>query len=268
MRNLRPPSWLALATAAAAALAFALPATAEEDIWPSIAKDIFGSRPFVAGDGTVTLEAPYRAEDAAVVPITMRIPAAVAPKVRKLTLVIDKNPAPMVASFTFGPAAGNGDRIISTRVRFDMYSPVHVVAETTDGQLHMVSAFVKAAGGCSAPALKDADEALAAIGKVQVRTFEASGAPAEAQVMIRHPNYSGMQMNQLTGLYIPAKFVNEMKVMRGQEMVFELESGISLSEDPNVRFTYAPGAADDTISVLAKDNTGAVFSGRSTPKGS
>ena len=88
----------------------------------------------------------------------------------------------------------------------------------------MAVKFVKAAGGCSAPALKDADEAVAAIGKMQVRTFEPSdkSAVSEAQVMIRHPNYSGMQMNQLTGLYIPAKFVREMEVRRGGDLVFKM----------------------------------------------
>ncbi len=266
MKAVRPSHLLAaFAVLLAGWLAPAM--AADEDTWPGIAKDLFGAREIVSDDGTLSMEAPYRAEDAALVPITVRIPANVASSVRKLTLVIDKNPAPMAAAFTFGPAAGSGDRVVSTRVRFDMYSNIHAVAETADGKLHMVTKFVKAAGGCSAPALKDADEALASIGKVQVRTFETAGAPSEAQVMIRHPNYSGMQMNQLTGLYIPAKFVDEMTVKRDGELVFGLEAGISLSEDPNIRFTYAPGK-DDAITVEAKDNTGATFSGRSVAKGS
>ena len=265
MKTLRPRDLLA-AVAIALAVAAGPATAAEEDTWPGIAKDLFGVREIASDDGTLSLEAPYRAEDAALVPITVRIPAGVAANVRKLTLVIDKNPAPMAAAFTFGPAAGSGERVVSTRVRFDMYSNIHAVAETADGKLHMVTKFVKAAGGCSAPALKDADEALASIGKVQVRTFDTAAAP-EAQVMIRHPNYSGMQMNQLTGLYIPAKFVDQMTVKRGDELVFDLESGISLSEDPNIRFSYAP-RSDDAISVEAKDNTGATFSGRSGTKGS
>lgn len=267
MRPTRFPMAITGLVLAAAALLAAPANAADEDSWPGIAKDLFGAREIASDDGTLALEAPYRAEDAALVPITVRIPASAAPSVRKLTLVIDKNPAPMVAAFTFGPAAGTGERVVSTRVRFDMYSNIHAVAETADGKLHMVTKFVKAAGGCSAPALKDADEALAAIGKVQVRTFETAGAPGEAQVMIRHPNYSGMQMNQLTGLYIPAKFVDHMTVKRGDELVFDLESGISLSEDPNIRFSFAPGS-EDTITVEAKDNTGATFSGRSAAKGS
>lgn len=244
-------------------------ATGADDVWPGIRKDLFAERAIAEEDGTLTLEAPYRAEDAAIVPITVRIPAAVAASTRSLTLVVEKNPMPMVAKFTFGSAAGTSERVLSTRVRIDMYSNVRAIIETDDGKLHMTTRFVKAAGGCSAPALKDADEALAQLGKMKVKGIEAPMSPAvrEAQVMIRHPNYSGMQMNQLTGLYIPAKYVSEIEVRRGSELVFQMEGGISLSEDPNIRFTYA-AAASEALEVTAKDTDGKVFTARYEPSGS
>ena len=62
--------------------------------------------------------------------------------------------------------------MLSTRVRVDMYSNIRAIVETADGKLHMASNFVKASGGCSAAASKDADEALANLGKMQVRTFD------------------------------------------------------------------------------------------------
>jgi sulfur-oxidizing protein SoxY len=248
----------------------ALPAAAEEqDLWPALQKEVFGERVAREDAATVSLEAPYRAEDAALVPVTVRIPAAVAASVAKLTLIIDKNPAPVVAAFTFGPAAGDGDRLLSTRVRIDMYSNVRAIAETADGKLFMATRFVKAAGGCSAPALKDADAALAEAGKIKVRIFEtAAGAGMrEAQLMIRHPQYSGLQVNQATGLYIPAKFVRALDVRRGDALVFRMEGGISLSEDPNIRFTYGAGG-DETLEVTAEDTDGRSFTGRATPDGS
>lgn len=240
-----------------------------DDPWPGIRKELFAARDIADGDGAVELTAPVRAEDAAVVPITMRIPARLAASAASLTLVIDKNPMPVVATFKFGPAAGNGERVIDTRVRVDMYSNVRAVLETTDGKLHMATKFVKAAGGCSAPALKDQEQALAELGKMKLRLHETNQSPImqEAQVMIRHPNYSGMQMNQLTGLYIPAKFIENMEVRRGSEVVFTMTGGISLSENPNIRFTYGT-AADNEISVVAKDTTGATFTIRQSAKGS
>ena len=253
------------------ALAGALPAVAqapvEVDMWPGIAKDLYGAKPIAAEDGSVVLEAPVRAEDAALVPLTIRMPSGTA--VKTLTLVVEKNPAPVVASFTFGPAAGTGERKISTRIRVDMYSNIRAIIETTDGALHMTTKFVKAAGGCSAPALKDADEALASIGKTQLKLLgtEDGAGLREAQFMIRHPNYSGMQMNQATGLYIPAKFVDGIEVKRGPDLVFKLEGGISISENPNIVFTYDPGHGEP-LEVVAKDTDGRVFTARSIAKGS
>lgn len=264
-----------LATLAAASLLMAttMPGIshAENDSWVDIHKNVFDSRDVIPEDGFVLLDAPVRAEDAAVVPLTMTIPAAFSRQVKKLTLVIDKNPAPVVAEIDFGDAAGNGDRVMSTRVRVDMYSNIRAVVETADGKLHMATKFVKASGGCSAPASKDADEALANMGKVQIRTFPAppenGSAMREAQVMIRHPNFSGMQMDQITRAYTPAKFVRDIEVKAGGALVFHAETGISISEDPNFRFTYAAGD-DQPIEVKFVDSDDATFSAHSVPKGS
>ncbi len=249
------------------------------ETWSSIRADLFAARPILEGQGVIELEAPVRAEDAALVPITVRMPSATAGQVKSLTLVVDHNPAPIAATFKFGAAAGSADRVISTRLRFDNYSSLRAVVEMADGSLHMATRFVKAAGGCSAPALKDADEALANLGRMQVKTIGIAPAAAvatssppglrEAQVMVRHPNYSGMQMNQETGYFIPAKYVTQMTVMRGQDQVFAMEAGISLSADPNIRFTYAAAdGTDGTISVIAQDSDGRTFNGKSPATGS
>jgi sulfur-oxidizing protein SoxY len=204
------------------------------------------------------------------VPLTIRIPASAASTAKKLTLIIDKNPAPVVAEFAFGTAAGEGERMLSTRVRVDMYSNIRAVVETADGKLHMATKFVKAAGGCSAPALKDADAALLEAGRMQVKTFEAAAAATplrEGQLMIKHPQYSGLQLNQATGYYIPANFIREIEVKRGPDVVFKMTGGISISEDPNIRFSYASGS-DETLEVVATDTNGKSFTGRGGPKGS
>lgn len=244
----------------------------DEELWQSIRDDVFqAGKPIVDNSDKLVLDAPYRAEDAAVVPITITLPADVAPHVRKLTLIVEKNPAPVVATFKFGEAAGLGERRISTRIRVDMYSNVRAVAELDDGSLQMQTKFVKAAGGCSAPALKDMDAALANIGKMKIKSFgdkdASSTLTSEAQIMVRHPNYSGMQMNQLTGLYIPAKYVDHIEVKKGNALVFDMEGGISLSENPNIRFTYS-AAVDGPLSVVARDTDGKTFTGSVAVSGS
>jgi len=50
--------------------------------------------------------------------------------------------------------------------------------------------------------------------------------------------------------------------------VFTLTGGISISEDPNIRFTYAPGNPDDVIEVTASDTDNRTMKGASVSKGS
>jgi sulfur-oxidizing protein SoxY len=260
---------LVLAGVTASPAVFANPY--EYDAWPGIVEDVFDDRKPVEGTSVVALDAPYRAEDAAIVPLTMTVSEEFAANVKYMWLIIDKNPAPVAAEFEFGPAAGTGKREIKTRVRVDQYSHVRAVVETDDGKLFMASKFVKAAGGCSAPALKDMDAALAGIGKMKVKILKAANGDAPTltgQVMIKHPQYSGMQMNQVTGLYIPAKFITEMEIKRGSDMVMKITGGISLSEDPNLRFTYAAGKDDGILQVTAKDTDGREMKGQAVPQGS
>ncbi len=254
-------------TAAALAVGFAAAvvghgalaqAPAAPDPWPGLVTDIFQDRAITQHDGVVSLQAPVRAEDAAIVPMTITLDEP-ATRIRRATLVIDQNPMPMAAAFTFGEQSGLTR--IETRVRVNSYTNVHVVAETQDGALHSVVKFVKASGGCSAPAIKDQDEASANLGKMKYREFESRGPNLrEAQIMIRHPNNSGLQMDPITRAYIPAHYLDALEVRQGDALIFKMEGGISLSEDPNFRFTYRPNGAK-TIRVEAHDSQGGVFQG-------
>ena len=216
-------------------------------------------------DFIIAIEMPVRAEDAAIVPVTLRttLPPGDGRRVRAITLVIDQNPAPMAGRFELGPDSTVSE--ISTRVRVNSYTDVHAVAELSDGQLYMSKIFVKASGGCSAPAAKNAEEAKGKLGQIRFRQFAKAGDSAssglrEAQVMIGHPNNSGLQMDQVTHLYVPPFFINEMRVWQDDSLLFAVEGGISISEDPNIRFSYLPQGAK-RYRVEAKDTEGHIFQG-------
>jgi sulfur-oxidizing protein SoxY len=262
---IRRMAWL-FAAGMALHFAAALPASAAapdpEDAWPALANDIFKGRPLADGTGLVGIEMPVRAEDAAIVPVTMRItlPPGDARSLKTLTLVIDDNPAPVAATFTIGPNAGIST--LSTRVRVNSYTNVHAVAELSDGQLYMVKTYVKASGGCAAPAAKNADEAAATLGQMKFRQFAKAtegpaNGPREAQIMVRHPNNSGLQRDQVTLLYIPPHFVDELSVWQGDALLFSMVGGISISEDPNFRFNFVPNGA--AFRVEAKDTESKKF---------
>ena len=246
-----------LGTMASAGFLATSPLRAEDSTWTLVRSQLFGDR-MVADDGAyATLVAPVRAEDAALVPIDIHlaVPAGDARSLKAVTLVVDENPSPLVARFAFPDELKTFD--MSTRVRVNSYSFVRAIAETSDGVLHMSKSFVKAAGGCSAPAAKDPAQAQADVGKMRFRVFTTTGRD-EAQLQIRHPNYSGMQMNQVTRLYTPAWFIEHLRVKQGDKLLFTLDGGISLSEDPTFRFSYR--ADGDTVSIEAKDSNGNQYS--------
>ena len=233
------------------------------DPWPGLVQDIFKNCPMNDGGDVIAIEMPYRAEDAAIVPVTLRSKLASddTRRLRAITLVIDQNPAPMAAKFELGANARVSE--ISTRVRVNSYTNVHAVAELSDGKLYMVKTYVKASGGCSAPAAKNLEEAKNRLGQMKYRQFtEADQGPTsgkrEAQIMIGHPNNSGLQMDQITHLYIPAFFIDELRLWQDDSPVLSMEGGISISEDPNLRFTYVSNGAR-TFRAEAKDTSGHVF---------
>ena len=231
------------------------PAMAQDEAaWAQVRPNVTGDRAIEDGGSILTLIAPKRAEDAAIVPIEVKVklPDGDRRRIKALTLVVDNNPAPVVGTFRFEDGRSAFD--LATRIRVDSYSYLRAIAESDDGRLFMSKVYVKAAGGCSAPASKDPAEARANLGQMRFRAFADRG---EAQVQLRHPNFSGLQMDQVTRLYTPAWYVESLRVHQGDKLLFSMEGGISISEDPAFRFTYA--ASGEPVTVEAKDTEGRVF---------
>ena len=265
-------SFAIVVLAAGVAVAAAPPLQAEEGLWPFLKSQAFGDRTIHEEDGMVVLETPQKVEDAALVPLTVRVPPHVKDKLKSLSLFIDNNPGdPRVATLTYGPAAGaGGERSFSTRVRVDNFSHVRAVLELEDGSLHMTTKFLAAAGGCAAMQAKDPEADVAGMGKTIVRTFPPalrSNPVWSGQVMVKHPNHNGMQLDINTAKFIPAQYVKEMTVKRDGELVFKLDSTFSISTNPNFRFTFGKGE-DNDLDVVIVDTDGVEFTGQTQASGS
>jgi sulfur-oxidizing protein SoxY len=220
--------------------------------WADLRHAIFGERVVEDAGDLVAIDAPARAEDAAIVPVGIRVAEPLAPQIRSLYLVIDNNPSPLAAHFLLGPVADA--REIATRVRIDDYTYLHAVAETTDGRLFAAARFIKAAGGCSAPAGKDQALALERLGKMKLNLAERSrpDEPIKAKLLISHPNNSGLQMDQVTRNYIPADFMQTLDVTYNGQSVFRLESDIAISEDPSFNFSFHPSGPAGSGAIKAE----------------
>jgi len=252
---------LAVAVCGATALtSFAAGATQDEaerlERWRDLQPEFFGERTPQDGGDMVALDAPVRAEDASLVPITVTV--ANDQNITGLYVVVDDNPGPLAAHVSFGPA---GDpSVLKLRVRVNQYTLIHAVAETADGALYETAQFVKAAGGCSAPVGADEAAALAEMGRMKLRLGGdvVLGQPVEAQLMIRHPNFNGMQMDQLTRMYTPMRFVRSIDVTYNGVQVFHLDGDISLSTDPVIGFGFVP-MEKGQMKVVVRDSDDAVF---------
>lgn len=245
--------------------------------WDDLRHDILGDVAPQDGAALLTLTGPVRANDAATVPIHLRQDDP-GRRITAASVVIDENPAPLAARFEFGPAMAPLD--LELRVRVDQYSNVRVIAETETGDSFMTGRFVKASGGCSAPASRDPEVALAGLGQMKLRRFPApqsedlhaegvssipAGQRAEAQIMLRHPNYSGLQRDQITQLFVPAHFIDRVEVYQGSDLLFTMTGGISISENPVFRFAYTDNGAPE-FRVKAHDTEGNLFE-QSLPAG-
>lgn len=223
--------------------------------WHDVATAIFGDRSMDDGSELLSLTVPDRTMDAALVPVTVELTGA--KPVVAVSVVVDNNPSPLAGTFRFGPAFVQ--QSLKMRVRVNEFTLVHAVAETADGKLHAISKYVKAAGGCSAPSAEASDEVVARMGKMQLRR-ERSTDPStvEARLLISHPNYNGMQRSATSGKYTPARYLEHVTVNVGGARAFDLVTGISMSEDPSISFTYQTKSGG-AVDVQAQDSSAAKF---------
>ena len=254
---------LALTPGAALAAVGGLPNAAHDASspeWERLSERMFPGRKLSAGQDKVQVIAPLRAAYGASVPVKVvsKLPQRADLFVRKIYLVVDKNPSPVAITLDLTTEVGQAD--FETRLRVDEYSHVRVVSELSNGELHTDSRYVKTSGGCSAPPNRDA---LHLIGRTQ---FKVAGElrvdqPTQADVTVLHPNDTGFELNQVTVMYIPPHFVRSIKVSYEQRKIFDAELDFSVSENPTLRFNFVPRRAGGELRAEVADSKEAQFVG-------
>ncbi len=245
------------------ALVAARPAGAQQstaDVWETLLRPHhFPDTEIVEDNSVIELTAPYRSEDAAVTPVRIKALMAQTPEryIETIHLFVDANPEPRVGTFTFTPASGSAD--LALRIRIDRYTDVRAIAVLNTGEHYMAKTFVKAQGGCAIPIAIDYKKAMDGLGRISLRTVgeadDAHGIPT--QLRVRHPNFTGMQMDYKIYAVRPAHYVKSIRVLLNGEPVMTAETGISVSEDPSFRFFLDPGAKGELTAEIAdtKGNT-------------
>jgi sulfur-oxidizing protein SoxY len=243
-------------------VAVAVEDQSEIDIWATFLKPkYFGDREVHAGKSIIEIRVPLRAEDAGIVPVSLNAKIAQTPEryIERMYVFVDKNPKPLAGLFHLTPAMGQAD--LSMRLRINEFTTVRVVAELNTGELHMDEGYTRASGGCSAPPpFLKLKEAKARIGQMKFRSHRSDEDQAIAlgQLIISHPNITGLQLDQRTRAYLPADYVTKVVINFNGAHIMTAETDISISEDPSFRFFFQPRSGG-TISAEMTDSKGRNF---------
>jgi sulfur-oxidizing protein SoxY len=126
---------------AAAPLLPARAARAQPDPFAPLLSKLAGGAP--VRPGRVTVDTPRLADNGHSVPLKVSVqsPMTAADHVRSITLLSERNPRPVMATFHLGPKAGRPE--VATRVRLNGTQRVLAVAQLSDGSYWSGSAEVE-----------------------------------------------------------------------------------------------------------------------------
>lgn len=224
-------------------------------LWENLASSLFGERELIEGEAqrVIKIKAPSRAENDALVPvqISTELPSGLNSTLKHVYLTVDINPSPVAAKFTVSPVRDLGG--IATRVRVNGYTYIRAIAEMSDGTLYMDKQWVKSRGaGCSAPPGTNQEDAKVSLGKMRFKFSQPLGGDSVGQskvvqLMISHPNNTGMQRDQLSTMFIPQSYVKEVDVSFNNESILRAETSFTISENPSFRFKFDPDESGELV---------------------
>lgn len=238
------------------------------DSWDYIRSELYGARALQDGAHMIAIDAPARTYDDARTDIAAHVVAPKGLRVGSVSVVLDENPMPLSAVFKLD--SPQTSFFFDVTLRINGPTPLHVVVETTDGQLWMAESFVKTSGqgACAAPPGTDPEQALATLGEMTLDVADSlpggavgklsslSARLRKLDVGVSHPSHSGMQMDQVSLLYIPLRYVEDLKVDLDGAGYVDVTGSISLSENPRIGMSVP--SQTQTVDVTMTDTEGTV----------
>lgn len=245
----------------------ALPAFAANEAWDSVKTELYGERALLDGRNVIAIDAPYRTYEDARTELAAQIVAPRDTKVAKVTLVLDENPMPVSAVFDLEEPQSSFYFDITMRINGP--TPIHVIAETTDGRVFVSEQQLKTSGqgACAAPPGTDPELALATLGQMDIQVADALPGVGEGKLQsltsrlnrmdldISHPSHSGMQMDQISLLFIPMRYVETVDVDLDGAGFVEMTGSISLSENPRVGLSVPRRTQSVDVTMTDTDGT-------------
>ncbi|MBL3569641.1 quinoprotein dehydrogenase-associated SoxYZ-like carrier [Rhodovulum sulfidophilum] len=243
-----------------------VPARSAEIAWDGIAPMLLeGRTPLPAGEA-IRIASPYRTENDARTVIGVEAEGPGGRLIQRVTVVLDENPMPVSAVLEL--ARPHPRLAFDITFRINGPTPLHVLAETADGEAYLAEGFVKTSGqgACAAPPGTAPEAALARLGEMRLEMTPlgaagrlaalAHGGPeARLGIGIRHPSLSGQQRDQVTLLFIPMRYVERLEVDLDGQPFAALTGSISLSENPEIGLDVPAGTRRAEATMTDTDGT-------------
>ncbi len=208
-----------------------------EQRWAAIHEAFFKQR-VVATTELIQVIAPLGAENAAQVPVTLIAKNQINDAIKKIYLFIDANPLPLAASYYF-PNYFN-ELVLSTRVRLDSDSKIRAIAEMESGALLMAFTQVNAGGGCAGAVDDNEDNVRNHTGEMrfQLNPPYKMHEVVSATLQVRHPMYTGLQIDAKTKKVKPAYFIETLNLSMNELKILEVNFGVGTAENPYLNFKF------------------------------
>ena len=199
----------------------------------------------------VSIKGPAFADDPMNVPLLVdaRGLSSTGGGVQRIRVSVDRNPVRQVLDFEPLRALP----MLAFRIRMEQASPVRAFVQTRDGQWHVGSTWVQAAGGgCTVPGLTRADGSWSkTLGQVQARFFNnVLEGSRRLRLRVMHPMDTGLVAG------IPSFHIEQLELQdAGGEPWWRIALHEPVSENPLITFEL-PTQSPSAFRLLGRDNNG------------
>lgn len=238
---------------------FPISAWAEaQDTWVVLKEAFFAGKSIEPNAEIIKISAPQRAESGAQVPFSFSLDHPMTPDdyVKSVYVLVDVNPVPLVGIFHFTPLSGKAE--ISTRIRLETDSYIHVIAETSKGRHFMNAIPVRASGGCGGTAEGDEKKLREQAGQMKLSVDRSMNQMKRGKLLVKHPMFTGLQRDLVSQGFRPAFFINKTVLKYRGQTVLNADLGIGMSEDPHIQFNFIADTPGE-LEVQIQDNEGGSF---------
>ncbi len=90
---------------------------------------------------------------------------------------------------------------------------------------------------------------------IKIRTKRLN-AQTQIRTLIQHPMEHGRDINEKTGLLIPAHYIETLTLEYNDTVVVKSKLGSGISKNPYFSFLLKGGSIGDTVTISWKDNLG------------